>query len=105
MEQITGRDPVGADDPVVRGYLQRISGRAWGISLGVLFGLVLFAATNILVLRGGEEVGAHLGLLSNYLPLYDVSFVGSLIGFAYAFVAGYVTGRIICFVYNLAARE
>lgn len=105
MGQTTGREPDRVDDRAVQGYLERISGRAWGISLGFLFGLVLFVATNILVLRGGEDVGAHLGLLSNYLPLYDVTFVGSLVGFVYAFVFGYLTGRLICAVYNRAARE
>lgn len=105
MGQTTGRESDAVDDRAVRGYLERISGRAWGISLGVLFGLVLFVATNILVLRGGEDVGAHLGLLSNYFPFYDVTFVGSLVGFVYSFVIGYVTGRVICAVYNRAARQ
>lgn len=89
----------------MRGYLVRINGRAWGMTLGVVFGLGLFAATNILVIRGGEDMGSHLGLLSQLLPWYEVSFVGSLIGFAWAFVIGYVTGRIVALVYNATARE
>ncbi len=104
MGQTTGHETDAAEDRAVRGYLETISGRAWGISLGVLFGLVLFVATNILVWRAGDNVGAHLGLLSNYFPYYEVTFVGSLVGFGYAFVIGYVTGRVICAVYNRAAR-
>ena len=89
----------------MRGYLVRINGRAWGMTLGVVFGLGLFTATNILVLRGGENMGSHLGLLNQLLPWYGVSFVGSLVGFAWAFVIGYVTGRIVALVYNATARE
>jgi hypothetical protein len=45
-------------------------------------------------------VGQHLGLLSNYFPGYRVTFVGSLIGFVYAFVIGYGLGRLIAGVYD-----
>lgn len=88
----------------VESYLLRLNGRAWGIACGLLFGIGLFAATNFLLLLGGENVGQHLNLLSVYFPGYEVTFLGSLIGFVYAFVVGYATGRIICSVYNLAAR-
>lgn len=92
------------DQEVAAGYLVSLSGRAWGLALGMIFGLGLFAATNVLWLKGGQQVGKHLGLLGEYFPLYDVSFVGSLVGFVYAFVIGYVTGRVICFVYNRTSR-
>ena len=86
-------------------YVRRLNGNAWGIALGALFGIGLFLATLALVVRGGEDVGAHLGLLSVYFPFYDVTLGGSFIGFGYAFVVGYLTGRILCFVYNLTARK
>jgi len=92
------------EEKQVVSYLARLNGRAWGIALGFLFGFGLFVATNVLVLRGGERVGTHLGLLSQYFPFYDVTFLGSLLGFVYAFVVGYATGRILCGVYNRAAR-
>jgi len=88
----------------VESYLLRLNGRAWGIACGLLFGIGLFAATNFLIVLGGENVGQHLNLLSVYFPGYEVTFLGSVIGFVYAFVVGYATGRIICSVYNLAAR-
>jgi hypothetical protein len=89
----------------VADYVVRLNGRAWGIALGLLFGVGLFLATLILVLRGGEDVGQHLGLLSIYFPGYDVSVPGAFIGFAYAFVVGYAIGRLICLFYNFAARR
>lgn len=78
----------------------RLNARAWGITVGLLLGLGLFIATNILVLKGGEQVGPHLGLLGIYFPGYRVTFVGSLVGFVYAFVLGYALGRLIGTVYN-----
>jgi hypothetical protein len=88
------------EDETLQNALLRLNARAWGIGMGMLLGVLLFLATNILVVRGGENVGQHLGLLSIYLPGYSVSFFGSLIGFVYAFVGGYALGRIIGGVYN-----
>ena len=36
---------------------------AWGIAVGLLLGMGLFTATIFLVLKGGLQVAAHLGLL------------------------------------------
>ncbi len=83
--------------------LRRLNARAWGVAMGVLFGGGLFIATNILVLKGGPNVGRHLGLLAVYFPGYRVTFLGSLIGFIYAFVVGYGLGRLIGAVYNRLA--
>ena len=91
-------------DPHTRTTLLRLNARAWGIAMGLLLGLGLFIATNVLVLKGGEVVGPHLGLIGVYLPGYRVSFVGSLIGFVYLFVIGYGLGRLIGAVYNAVAR-
>jgi len=84
--------------------LLEINTKAWGIAFGLLLGGGLFVATTLLILRGGETVGPHLGLLGVYLPGYSVSFVGSLIGFVYMFVIGYGMGRILGSVYNRIAH-
>jgi hypothetical protein len=88
------------EDETLQNALLRLNARAWGIGIGLLLAVGLFLATNLLLIRGGENVGQHLGLLSIYLPGYSVSFVGSLVGFVYAFVGGYALGRIIGAVYN-----
>jgi hypothetical protein len=80
--------------------IQRLNARAWGIAIALLGGLGLFVATNVLVLKGGPNVGAHLSLLGQYFPGYSVTFVGSIIGFVYMFVLGYILGRLIGTVYN-----
>jgi hypothetical protein len=50
-------------------------------------------------------MGRHLNLLSVYFPGYRVSFLGSLIGFVYAFVIGYGLGRLIGVTYNWLAKD
>ncbi len=80
--------------------IRRLNERAWGITLGSLLGGGLFIATIVLVIKGGQNVGAHLSLLSNYFPGYRVTVLGSFIGFVYGFVIGYGAGRIIGTVYN-----
>ena len=78
----------------------RLNARAWGIAFGLLGGLGLFLATVILVIKGGENVGQHLGLLGIFFPGYRVTVAGAFIGFIYGFVTGYGVGRIIGGVYN-----
>jgi hypothetical protein len=90
----------GPTDLELRGAIARLNARAWGLAMGLLFGGGLFLATNILVLKGGPQVGPHLGLLGVYFPGYRVTFLGSLIGFVYAFVLGYALGRLVGTLYN-----
>ncbi len=78
----------------------RLSGSVLGLVFGILLGLIIFVATNWLVIKGGETVGPHLGLLSNFFIFYSVSFVGSLIGMIYGFVTGYLAGVMVAWVYN-----
>jgi hypothetical protein len=68
--------------------------------MGFVGAIVIFAATNWLVLKGGDVVGPHLGLLSQFFIGYSVTFVGSFIGAAYGFLVGYISGLIIGWIYN-----
>ena len=91
--------PTG-DDQVIIKALAKLDGLALGIAVGLLFGLVIFLATIVLVMRGGEVVGPNLGLLSNYFIGYEVTFAGSLIGFIYGFISGFILGGLIAFLRN-----
>lgn len=75
--------------------LERASARAWGIATGLILGLGLCGATLWLVLKGGPDMGGHLGRLSQIFPGYEVSVFGSIVGFFYAFVVGYAVGRLL----------
>lgn len=76
-----------------------------GITTGVVAGLGLFVATNWLVLKGGPVIGPHLGLLAQFFPGYRVTLLGSFVGLAYGFGAGFATGYLVSRIYNaLVAR-
>jgi hypothetical protein len=90
-------------EEAVKATILRLNARAWGISFGLVLGGGLFVATLVLVLRGGPQVGQHLGMLSVFLPGYRVTWGGAFIGFVYLFVLGYALGRLIGAVYNRLA--
>ncbi len=81
--------------------LAKLDQTALGIALGVLFGSIVFFATNILVLKGGETVGPNLILLNQYFIGYTVTFGGSLVGLFYGFISGFILGWMIAFLRNL----
>ncbi len=92
------------EEEALEAYVGKLNGNVWGISLALVLALVLFAATNILLLKGGENVGQHLEILAQYFPGYSMTFVGSLIGAAWIALVGYILARIACGIYNIAAR-
>ena len=83
----------------------RLEAVVQGIAWGLVAGLGLFLATNWLVIKGGRVVGPHLRLLRQYFIGYEVTFLGSLIGFAYAFVFGFLAGFVVSVVYNSVVRR
>ena len=94
-----------AEDPkaleeVLLTRLLRLNATVQGVVTGIVAGLGVFIATNWLVLKGGKAVGPHLSLLSQFFIGYRVTFVGSLIGFAYAFIYGFIGGYCVARMYN-----
>ena len=85
---------------MVRKRVIRLNATVQGLTVGFLAGLGLFVATNWLILKGGEEVGKHLGLLGQYFIGYRVTFLGSFIGFAYGFVSGFAGTYLLARIYN-----
>lgn len=92
--------PTVSEEEVIRRAVVRLNGHILGFVLGAIGALGIFAATNFLVLKGGEVIGPHLGLLDQFLVGYSVTFRGSLIGALYLFVIGYAAGLFIASVYN-----
>lgn len=77
-----------------------LNAKVLGLILGILFGLLIFIATNWLVLKGGSVVGPHLQLLGQFFIGYRVSFLGSIIGFFWGFAVGSLCGTSIGWIYN-----
>ncbi len=92
-------------EDVVLTRLLRLNATIQGVAIGLMAGLAMFIATNWLVLKGGPVVGPHLGLLAQFFPGYRVTFLGSLIGFAYGFICGFIGGYFLATVYNLIAAR
>lgn len=76
-------------------------------AFGLLGGTALFVATLWLVIlgsiQGAEEVGPTLGLLRFYFPGYEVTVLGSLIGFFYGALFGAIIGYSVALIYNVVA--
>ena len=84
---------------LLRGLLW-LNAKVLGLALGLILGLVIFIATNWLVIKGGDPVGPHLQLLSQYFIGYRVTIPGSFIGFFYGFALGTICGTFIGWIYN-----
>lgn len=81
-----------------------LNAKALGLVFGIVCGLVVFVATNWLVIKGGDPVGPHLELLSQYFIGYSVTFAGSFVGLLYGFALGTLSGSLIGWIYNKIAR-
>jgi hypothetical protein len=68
-------------------------------------GGTLFVATVWLLLRGGDNVGQHLGLLANYFPGYSVSWPGAVLGLLYGALTGAIVGSSLAWIYNRLANR
>jgi hypothetical protein len=92
------------EEQLLEQVVVRLNAKLMGIILGCILGAGLFLATNILVLKGGPVTGPHLGLLSQFFPGYRVTFLGSFIGFFYAFGTGFIIGSALGAIYNRLAH-
>jgi hypothetical protein len=85
------------------GPIIRLNDTILALVLGLVTGLAVFVATIWLVIKGGDPIGPHLALLSQFFPGYSVSFVGSVVGLAYGAVLGALAGWSIAWMYNWIA--
>ena len=99
VEQIT-RDVTDAIEGVLTRVFLKLDRVAFGVSLGITAGVMLFLATLILVLKGGIDTGRNLQLLSQFYPGYSVTPHGSLLALVYGFMTGFVGGWTFAFVRN-----
>jgi protoporphyrinogen oxidase len=100
----------GAAAPDVAEVVQEVLTRAFlkldrlafGLSLGVASGALLFLATLWLALQGEGAIGPSLHLLSQYFPGYRVSGGGSFVGLGYGLATGFIIGWGYAFLRNTA---
>lgn len=80
----------------------RLDAVALGVAVGALGGGGLFAATVILLVKGGAHVGRNLALLQQYFPGYTVTWPGAFIGLGYGFLVGFGAGWLLAVTRNAA---
>jgi protoporphyrinogen oxidase len=80
----------------------RLDPLAFGVSVGVTAGILLLLATLFLIIKDGSVAGPGLLLLAQYFPGYTITLTGGLVGFAYAFVTGFLAGWGFAYLRNLA---
>ncbi|HVS19577.1 MAG TPA: hypothetical protein VMT18_13315 [Planctomycetota bacterium] len=93
------------DDALLLGAVARLRGRVMALVFGAVCASGLFLATAWLLVQGGEAVGSHLNLLSNYFPGYSVTWPGAFIGALYGAALGAVIGWSAASVYNRIAMR
>ena len=92
------------DHEILSAVFAKMDVPAMAVAAGVLCSLLLFLATATLLMQAVPQdypVGPHLRDLSNYLPGYDVSWVGALVGAFYGFIGGAVAGFAAAVYWNL----
>ena len=103
---MTPHDSIERLEDVILTRIIRLNALVQGLVTGLLVGLVIFVATNWLILKGGPVVGPHLALLGQFFIGYRVTFLGSLIGFTYGIATGFCVGYFMASVYNrMVARR
>jgi protoporphyrinogen oxidase len=88
-------------DRILAGAFARMDKFSFATAVGSVSGLLIFLATIVLILRGGETVGPNLALLGQYFIGYTVTFQGACIGFAYTFFCGFLFGWLFAYLRNL----
>ncbi|HSM40613.1 MAG TPA: hypothetical protein VK862_07670 [Afifellaceae bacterium] len=76
---------------------------AFALAFGIWWGGGVFLMTWWLMWTG--EVSGTPMMMDLIYPGYSISTIGSLIGLAYGFVCGTISGGILAWLYNLFAEQ
>ena len=76
----------------------KLTPKALALSLGIVWGVMVFLVTNLSILLGGR--GELLTRLSLFYLGYSFSFVGSLVGLVWGFVTMFIVGWVLAWIYN-----
>lgn len=75
---------------------------AFATALGIVAGLTVAVATLLVVIKGGEQAGQTLQLLSQFFQGYTVTVSGAFVGFAYSFASAFLWGWLFAYLRNFA---
>ncbi len=69
-----------------------------GLAGGILWGLSMFVMTIVSMYTG--YAGDWMGMMANMYPGYHVTWAGSLVGFIYGFIDGFIGLFLLAWIYN-----
>jgi hypothetical protein len=72
--------------------------RAFGLSVGIVWGLGIFVAT---LWAAAQGRGSTLVLLKSFYSGYSISFGGAIVGLIWGLVDGFICGVLIAWLYNI----
>lgn len=73
--------------------------RAFGLAVGLIFGLIVLLGTWWLIILGGA--GDIFSKISYFCFGYSFSWGGAVIGFIWIFVYGFIGGALLAWLYNM----
>jgi len=88
------------DTEQVSRAVARMKAGVLALVFGAFGGIGLFVMTVWLLIKGGPDVGAHLGLLGQYFVGYEVSWLGAFVGLVYGALCCGFLGWLIGVIYN-----
>jgi hypothetical protein len=92
--------PTERSDEIILRAFAKLDRTAFGTAVGALLGLLIFAATALVIATGGGGGGIDLQLLAQYYPGYTVTFPGAFLGLFYGFLSGFLLGWFIAALRN-----
>ncbi len=80
----------------------RMDKLGFATAVGLVPALIVFLATIILVLKGGDVIGPNMQLLSEYFQGYTVTIKGAFIGMVHSFLWAFFFGWLFAYFRNLS---
>ena len=80
----------------------KLNAKALGLALGIMWAIVLFLATIVILAKGTG--GEHLKLLGKFYPGYSVSAVGLILALIWGFISAFIFGWLVGLLYNAFSK-
>jgi len=82
---------------MIKGAIMKLDVRTFAVTLGLSMGLGVMGFTLWSLLLTGPR---SLTIFARIIPVFSISLQGSLIGFGWAFLSGFIGGFVFSSIYN-----
>ena len=92
------------DTIILNAVFAKVDKTAFALASGLVFFLIMFTLTAILIFKGATPthyIGPNMQSLNLYLPGYDITWIGNIIGSIYAGIIGAVFAAVFAILWNL----